>query len=332
MKKRIVYALGAAAVLLCVGGVSLLGAVRFGWFLTPEKRILLAAANTFRESGWSGSVMESDFLEADGITADFEWDYGGVGGDLILGIGAEENSVTAKAGAFGLTASLDGVLTEEGMYVKIPLLGETFYFHDISKDKEQPLFQRIFGKRGAEHINGVLRRLSVLHWRLPEKKTESDGILMQLESMEFTETEPKTFAVDGNVSCGGYRGHAGEADICVYLYQNKLVAVVLSADGWQCEFLFSDGADEIKVIYSDEKDTRIAFRAKPEEEGIEAEMLSAAIDGRDSKLEGMLRISAGAEVLSLPEETQEFEEMPKEKAGVLENFADQMEYLQNLVH
>lgn len=317
-----------------------------------------------QDSDWPEWLEESGLKDAEEITADFQWSLGSAGGDFTLGIGETETGISLDAGVLGITASIEGVITEDTLLARLPMLGDEVYSHNFTGEKSQPLFEELFGKRTAENIDQILQNIAKLHWQHTGQELTPAAIRAELKTCRFKKAEEETFTIDNaEVSCQGYQGDASElfegyGTICVYLYKNQLAAIRLTGEEHQYELRFLGGTERTqkmelavdktytllfkaekdssplraKFIYSDENGTRISFQAEAAGTGIEAELLAASIKGRDSKISGTVTIVPGAEIPQIEEEGTDFEEMPGIQAEILKKIAEQIRYFQNLTH
>lgn len=336
----------AAGFLLLFALGAVLAAV---FFLQPKNQVLFAVANTFKNSDWAKEIPKSEFLDAEGISFYGSWNTGTVNGDLGMQFGSEETGISLSAGVFGASVGGDGILMGDEIRMKIPMAGDVIYIHQLKE--ETPFFDELLGKRKAQAIDTALLALSSIHWKKPNNgETDAQEMIRQLKEAKVKRGTSKEYEIDGqNVSCKGYCVDTSNLpwlkeqgldieETWVYVYRFQLAAIALkSRDGnMEIRFLGGDNRDSeimfvkehefsvsvkgereedfaIKVIYENEEKTRVAFRGTLAEDSIKAVIRSAAVRGKDSKLEGEVEIVPGAEIEDLEGEEMDLESLPDGK-------------------
>jgi len=331
-----------------------LGAAVFFLCMQPQFQVAMAAANTVKDSCWAGQLESTKLLKGDGISVYADWNTAALNGDLQVDIGQEETYISFGAGVLGASVNIEGILTEEELFMHIPVAGDMVYTHHLWE--ETPFFDELLGKRKAESIDKVLQELSGFHWKKTEGiEVKAEELLPLIKKMEIEKTDGAEYDIDGKkVSCRGFVIEASRnpwlleqgmefEELYVYIYQGQLAALRVKngEETWEILFLGGEKRDSkimfvknhdfsltlegiqegeefpVKIAYENQNETRIAFRGNLTENSLEAEIRSVTLGGKDCKLEGNIVIAPGGEIEEFAGETMDLEELHEGQKKIL---------------
>lgn len=285
-KKITIVAIGIAAVVLVV-----LGLVFGGLFQSKQAKILKAVANTFSEQGklaeacsLVGMVGTDDFtlsvkadVEGQEVDAAFasknnEFQLSGIvdvgGAPEITGIiGIDSKEVRAKIDGldtvlvYKFTEDNDGELMEEIPEETIEMINETLVMLTSEKSKNN-VSTKVLSAALKEFNEWEIEALDKKSFKVDGKKQSCTGYRFKVEEDNMEDmSDAIVEALKGEVNddlIDAYEDIMAEAfdgmpdvKVSVYIYKNKLAAVVLDMDGDEVEIFFEGGEYRTQNIVVD---------------------------------------------------------------------------------
>lgn len=269
--------IGAVAVV----AIAVIMLVTSGAFLSKQNKILLATANTFKDSSKLTKVFEGlGLLASDSftITANVEAD-----GDSV------NSSFAYKGGEMQLSASVDvsgipelrGAVIVDSKQVRAKVDGVDYALVYSYTEKNDGYLVEEIGEENIEIVNEVLSSLTSKKQKNDIGKDIAKAALAEFNDWKFEKVSKKQFKIDGKErKCVGYTTTVAEddvlalmeavykvveenmdieeledaysdleeefedmpdMDVTVYVYDKMLAAILLEVDGEEMEILFKGG-------------------------------------------------------------------------------------------
>ncbi len=198
----------AVVVVLAIAGVL---AWKFGLFLKPADKVLIAAKNTFTEKDTFSKAMGENMDGAEAITTKFEGEFNEYSGDLTMmvdktGYGFEVNAHLPQVPTISGVVRLDA----DSLRMKVPSVLDKVFVYDYHKVNENSLItQGMGGKMQVEAINKMLQQLSDSCASLENQKAkaeELEGKLLEVyRALPFEKAEAGEWTVNGEKKkCDAY--------------------------------------------------------------------------------------------------------------------------------
>ena len=198
----------AVVVVLAIAGVL---AWKFGLFLKPADKVLIAAKNTFTEKDTFAKAMGENMNEAEALTTKFEGEYDKYSGDLTMmidktGYGFEVNVHIPQLPTINGVMRLDA----DSLRMKAPAVLDKVFVYDYHKVNENGLVtQSMGGKAQVEAVNKALQQMAESCASLENQKAkaeEMEGKLLEVyRALPFDKAEAAEWTVNGaQKKCDAY--------------------------------------------------------------------------------------------------------------------------------
>ncbi len=198
----------AVVVVLAIAGVL---AWKFGLFLKPADKVLIAAKNTFTEKDTIGKALGDSMKEEEAITTKFEGEFDRYSGDLTMmvdktGYGFEANVHLPELPTISGVMRLDA----DSLRLKVPAVLDQVFVYDYHKVNENSLItQNAGGKEQIEAVNKALQQMvdscAAIEGQ-KEKTAELEGKLLEVyRELPFEKAEAAEWTVNGEKKkCDAY--------------------------------------------------------------------------------------------------------------------------------
>ncbi|MCR4704550.1 MAG: hypothetical protein K5641_00655, partial [Lachnospiraceae bacterium] len=204
-----IIAIAAAAIVLILAVAGVL-AWKFGLFLKPADKVLIAAKNTFSEKDTIVTALSHEFEDKESATMKMEGEFNNYSGDFTMtvdktGYGFDMNVHMPEMPTIAAVARLDA----ESFRMKAPALLDKVFVYDYHKTNENGLIAQQTGVKQLEEINKSLQQMvdaCATIENAEAKQEELEGKLLEVyHELPFEKAEAAEWTVNGEKKkCDAY--------------------------------------------------------------------------------------------------------------------------------
>lgn len=318
--KKIGILLAVAVLILAVAGGIGVWAFSSGLFVSPEKKVLLAAYNTINDKNQLMENLNMEVLKKDEFTATVSAYVDGVDVSASVLNGKNEKQVNANVYYYGMDINAIASLDDTYLKLQIPTLSEDVFGYNYTIENTGYLAQ-MMGYSEISLLNEALQTIYDLEWQGLDNELTKDLVKVleeDIKTLEFEKTDKKSHQIDGDrVDCKGYRVVMTEEfvrtclqDIADVLYDHYGTAIdsALAVDGYMTwdavihEMLYDlSGMEEVVAdFYLD--DNKLASVALRNYYGDEIQVL---FKGGETRMQNIEILEDGFPVFSIEGTTED---------------------------